>query len=557
MIQLIERPTQKVPGITSIFIQIEYNKSIIDEFRSIPYFNYSKKTNEWEFPITYLSLLIDKLCIYDELELILHDIEFKEDITYELSDYKTKPFKYQEDGIQFGLNHDKWLLLDPPGLGKTLQIMYIAEELKKRDGIEHCLVVCGINTLKTNWKKEIEKHSTLSCKILGEKVNSKGKVSFGSINERLEQLNEPIEEFFVITNIETLRNDKIIKAILKGKNKFDMIVVDEIHKCKSSSSQQGANLLKLNKAKYKIAATGTLLLNNPLDAYVPLNWTDVDRSTEGNFNRYYCMYGGQFGNDFIGYRNISTLKKQLDLYSLRRPKSLLNLPPKNIICEYVDMSDSQKIFYDNIKNGVKEEADKVKLKPNVVLGMVMRLRQATACPSILTTQDIPSAKMDRVCDLCEEIISDGHKVVVFSTFKQTVNELYDRLLHFNPLRGTGDDSDEEISMRIDKFQNDDNNKIFIGTWQKCGTGFTLTSATHLIFVDTPFTYASFEQACDRIYRIGTKEPVFIYNLITTNTIDERVKEIVEDKGALSDFIIDDIITQQSLLSLQKYIEELR
>lgn len=557
MITITEKITSKVPGITSVFVDFKYDAEIIQEIKTLPCFNYSKKTNQWEVPITYLSQLIDKLCVFDDIELNLCQITFEEDIEYELSEYKTKPFQYQLEGIQFGLNHEQWLLLDPPGLGKTLQIIYIAEELKKRDGIEHCLVVCGINTLKTNWKKEIERHSNLSCRILGEKVNSKGKVSYGSVNDRLEQLKSKIDEFFIITNIETLRDDRIIKALLKGKNKFDMIVVDEVHKCKSSTSQQGANLLKLKTAKYKIAATGTLLLNNPLDTFVPLTWINADRSTHTNFERYYCVYGGQFGTDFIGYRNLDTIKKQLDLYSLRRPKSLLNLPPKNIIHEFVDMSDTQKAFYENIKNGVKEEADKVNLKPNIVLGMVMRLRQATACPSILTTKKVPSAKIDRVCDLCEEIISEGHKVVVFSTFKETVNELLPRLAQYNPLIGTGDIDDDIISRNVDDFQTKPDNKVFIGTWQKCGTGLTLTAATHMIFLDTPFTNAAFEQACDRIYRIGTEQPVFIYNLITTDTIDERVKEIVEDKAALSDFVIDDIITQNSLNSLQKYIEELR
>lgn len=557
MITITEKITSKVPGITSVFVDFEYHPDIVTELKSLPCFNYSQATKQWEVPIIYLSELIDKLCVFDDIELNLCQITFEEDQEFELSKYKTEPFKYQLEGIQFGLNHDKWLLLDPPGLGKTLQIMYIAQELKKREDIKHCLVVCGINTLKTNWKKEIERHSDLSCRILGEKVNSKGKVSYGSINDRLEQLKSNIEEFFVITNIETLRDNRIIKAILKGKNKFDMIVVDEVHKCKSSTSQQGANLLKLNKAKYKIAATGTLLLNNPLDTFVPLKWIDADRSTATNFERYYCVYGGQFGTDFVGYRNLDTIKKQLELFSLRRSKSLLNLPPKNIIHEFVDMSDIQKSFYENVKNGVKEEVDKVNLKPNVVLGMVMRLRQATACPSILTTKPIPSAKIDRVCDLCEEITSEGHKVVVFSTFKDTVKELVPRLSQYNPLIGTGDISDEEISKNVDDFQSKDEHKVFIGTWQKCGTGLTLTAATHMIFLDTPFTNAAFEQACDRIYRIGTTEPVFIYNLIATDTIDERVKEIVEDKAALSDFVIDDIITQNSLNSLQKYIEELR
>lgn len=559
MIYITEKQTSKVPGITSVFVKFNYNVDIVNDIKTLPCFNYSKKDNVWEIPITYLAQLIDKLCVYDDIDLKLCNITFEEDKIYplQISKYKTKPFKYQEEGIQFGLNHDKWLLLDPPGLGKTLQIMYIAEELKKRDNIKHCLVVCGINTLKTNWKKEIEKHSKLSCKILGEKVNSRGKVSYGSISDRLEQLKSPIKEFFVITNIETLRDDKIIKAILKGKNKFDMIVVDEIHKCKSATSQQGKNLLKLKNAKYKIGATGTLLLNNPLDTYVPLKWIDVDRSTEGNFNKYYCVYGGNFGHEFMGYRNLDTLKKQLELFSLRRPKTLLNLPPKNIINEYVDMSPTQRTFYDNVKNGIRDEVDKVKLKPNIVLGMILRLRQATACPSILTTKPIPSAKIDRVCDLCEEIISEGHKVVIFSTFKQTVEELVPKLCQYNPLIGTGDIEDEIISSNIDKFQNSDENKVFIGTWQKCGTGLTLTAATHMIFLDTPFTYAAFEQACDRIYRIGTDKPVIIYNLICTDTVDERVKELIDDKEALSEFVIDDMITQKSLNSLQKYIEELR
>ena len=557
MIKITEKITKKVPGITSVFVSFDYNVDIIAEMKLLPCYNFSKKTKQWEVPIIYLSQLIDMLCVFDDIDLQLCHVHFDEDQEFKLSRYKTKPFKYQEEGIQFGLNHNSWLLLDPPGLGKTLQIMYIAEELKKRDGIEHCLVICGINTLKTNWKKEIERHSKLSCTILGEKVNSKGKVSYGSINDRLQQLKSDIKEFFVITNVETLRDDRIIKAILKGKNKFDMIVVDEIHKCKSSTSQQGKNLLKLDKAKYRIGATGTLLLNNPLDTYVPLQWIGADRSTQGNFDKYYCVYGGNFGHDFMGYRNLETLKKQLELYSLRRQKSLLNLPPKNIINEYVDMGEAQQTFYENVKNGIKDEVDKVTLKPNVVLGMVMRLRQATACPSILTTKPIPSAKIDRVCDLVEEITSEGHKVVVFSTFKETVYNLLPRLQQYNPLVGTGDNSDEEISRSIDKFQTTPENKVFIGTWQKCGTGLTLTAATHMIFLDTPFTNAAFEQACDRIYRIGTTEPVFIYNLITSNTVDERVKEIVEDKAALSDFVIDDIITQKSLNSLQKYIEELR
>ena len=79
----------------------------------------------------------------------------------------------------------------------------------------------------------------------------------------------------------------------------------------------------------------------------------------------------------------------------------------------------------------------------------------------------------------------------------------------------------------------------------------------MIFIDTPWTDAAFEQACDRIYRIGTTKPVTIYNLIVNDSIDERVLEIVKDKAALADYVIDDTITESGLDSLRKYIEELR
>lgn len=557
MISIIEDKTSKVPGLTSIFISFSYRKEIVDDLRSLPCANFSKRTKLWEVPIKYLAEVIDMLCVYDDIELKLCDLDIEPDIEYELSEYKTTPFPYQKDGIQFGLNHDKWMLLDVPGLGKTLQLIYLAQELHKQRGLEHCLVICGLNTLKTNWEKEINKHSDLSCTILGKRTNKKGKVIFDGVGARLKQLQSPIDEFFVITNIETIRDDNVVKAILNGPNKFDMIVLDEAHVCKNSTSQQGENLLKLNKATYRIPATGTLLLNQPIDCFVPLKWIDADRSTKSNFEAYYCVKGGLFGNEFVGYRNLDTIKDQLELYSLRRHKDLLDLPPKNVIEEFIDMNDTHKKFYEDIVNGIVDEVDKVNLSNDMILGMVLRLRQATACPSMLTSSDVPSSKIDRACELCDEIIQSGNKVVVFSTFKQTVDELYNRLRQYNPVVGTGDMPDDVISKNIDKFQGDDETKVFIGTWQKCGTGITLNRASYMIFIDTPWTDGAFQQAADRVHRIGSKNPVFIYVLVCNDTIDEKVLEIVNDKAALADFIVDDQITTKSMESLRKFIVEMK
>lgn len=231
MIYIEEKATKKVPGLTSLFINFSYKKEIVDALKTIKCYDYDKKEKIWEVPLSYCSELLDKLCLYDDIELKLLKDKVEKDGLYKLSNYKTKPYNYQIEGIQFGLNHNKWLLLDEMGLGKSLQAIYIAQELKKRDKIKHCLIICGVNNLKANWKKEILTHTNLSCMILGEKINSKGRSVMGSIKERAAQLSKPIKEFFVITNIETLRETCIMDAFKLKKNEFDLIIVDEIHSC--------------------------------------------------------------------------------------------------------------------------------------------------------------------------------------------------------------------------------------------------------------------------------------------------------------------------------------
>ena len=107
------------------------------------------------------------------------------------------------------------------------------------------------------------------------------------------------------------------------------------------------------------------------------------------------------------------------------------------------------------------------------------------------------------------------------------------------------------------FQGDDEHRVIVCTGQKMGTGITLNRARYAIFLSTPWTAGVTTQWQDRIHRIGTKNPVFIYNLWTIGTIDERVKELLDRKGALSDYVIDDEISPQALTILREYIEELK
>lgn len=556
MIIIEERQTQKVVGETSLFAKFAFNQELINILKLYSGCSYSKKTKEWEIPLTYLSRFLDSASKFDQVSLkLLKDPEDHPPRTHEIGPFKIKPFDHQLEAIQYGLNHDRWLLLDLPGLGKTLSTILLAQELQKRQLISHCLVICGLNVLKLNWKREIERFSDLSCTILGSKITSKGNLKVGSVAERAAHLKRFIDEFFVITNVESLRSDQVVDGILNGPNNFGLILVDEVHKCKGMS-QQAQGLLKLTKASYKVAMTGTPIISSPLDAYVPLKWLGIERSTQTNFKNYYCTMDGPFGNMVTGYKNMEILQDTIDKHSLRRTKEILNLPPKIHSIELVEMEPSQASFYNDIKKGIKDQVDKVKLTTSSLLALLTRLRQATSCPSILTTSNIPSAKIDRAVDLAEQLISSGEKVVIFSSFKEATTKLGELLRDHRPLICTGDSPEAEIESAKVKFQQDDTHMVFIATWQKMGTGITLNRSSNVIFIDTPYTAADLEQAEDRCHRIGTRSTVNVYILVTAGTVDERVQEIVERKEALSSYLVDKQITEEGLNSLRKYIEEL-
>lgn len=556
MIHITEiSPPQKMSGLSSICVTFDFNQYIVDALKTIPTYYYHKKDNVWEFPICYLGRLLDSLTFLDEIQLKLLDTpesgdgEFRFGKQYNLEplseiekvSFKMKPFDHQLEAINYGLAQEKWLLLDSMGLGKTNSIIWLAETLKRRGVIDHCFIICGVNSLKQNWKKEIAKFSTESAVVLGEYTTRNGTIRYRSMDKRAAQLKDPIEEFFVITNLESLRDDRIIEAFKKSSNNFGMIAFDEAHKAATKTSQQGTNLLKLD-APFKIAATGTLITNNPLSAYVPLSWTGNDRSILTTYKSQYCNFGGIHNAQVIGFKNLEVLQEEIQSCSLRRTLDQVrtDMPPKTVTLEVLEPDDSQRKFYEAIKEGVKEEADKIELKSANLLALTTRLRQATACPSLLTTQNISSCKVDRCVELIQELTSQGEKVVVLSVFKETLNDLAAKLDQFRFSINTGDVPDAVVADNVSRFQEDPREQVFIGTWGKVGTGWTLNAASYLICIDTPYTAAMFDQGTDRIWRVNNDRPAFITVLICGDTIDERVQEIIERKKELGEYLVDGV-----------------
>lgn len=541
--------SQKLKYKQSLYIKGDYNPTILNVIHSFQTRYYHRNSKLWECKIDYFPIILDKLKFEDiqicgevpkkfEKYLKMLDIYDEQDADY-LS--RTKPFEHQIESFNYALTHNKFLLGDEQGLGKTKQALDIAVSRKHK--MRHCLIVCGVNNLKWNWYKEVEIHTNEKAHILGSRVNRKGKTVIGSSAERLADLKQIHDEYFLITNIETLRDKSIQSQIKKMCNDgiIGMTIIDEIHKCKNSQSKQG-KAIHCCCSYYRLALTGTPLMNNPVDLYNVLKWLEVENHSLTYFKNLYCEMGGFGGYEIIGYKNLDQLENSLNKNMLRRRKEeVLDLPPKIYTDELLDLDSSQDKLYRDVTNQIIEDIDRIMLLPNPLTELI-RLRQVTSNPNILTSKNITNVKYDRIVDILE---STTDKVIIFSNWTKVINPLYIKLssLGYNPALVTGESKDPILEMN--KFQSDNTCKVILGTTPALGTGYTLTAANTVIFIDEPWSKAIKDQAEDRCHRIGTKGTVNIITLICKDTIDERIHQIIKDKGELSDRIVDGKAVQPS------------
>lgn len=561
MININIKESEKCNGDYSLFVSFNYDEEIVRRIKEFPTREYNKNTKTWELPLNQLGNIVDKLSAYDitisgkyiklDKEEIQLPINFK---------FKTKPFEHQIEGVKYGLNHDKWLLGDEQGLGKTKQVIDIAN-IK---GVKHCLIVCCVNGLKWNWKSEVITHSNQNAFILGQRTNNRGDITIGTNADRLDDLNY-IDKLprFIITNIETLRykvkTGRKIKVRKKGKvveedeyifpiteklkqlcanGKIDMIAVDEFHKCKNPEASQTEQLLQLHTPT-QIAMTGTPLMNAPIDLYPILNWLGYEKHTFWQFKTHYGRLGGFNGSQIVGYKNLEEIEATLDTMMLRRLKDeVLDLPEKTLINEYVEMGEKQASVYRLEHKSI--DVTQIKMANNP-LAELIRLRQATGNPNIIS--DVTdSAKFDRMEELVDDAVDNGKKVVIFSNWTQITNPAFRRLSKkYKGVMITGETKDSDRQSNVEAFQNDNRVKFIIGTIGAMGTGLTLTAGSVEIFLDEPWNMALKEQAIDRCHRIGQNSNITVYTLLCKNTIDERINDLVEKKGQMSAILIDDKI----------------
>lgn len=438
--------------------------------------------------------------------------------------------EYQKEGYSwfYFLKNFRFggILADDMGLGKTLQVLMLLKNEKEQGMPAPVLIVCP-TSLVFNWINEAEKF-TPSLKFL--RYTGSDRADF--------TIESTAGYDVVITTYGILLNDaEDLRAV-----NFHYIILDESQKIKNPLSKTAKAAYSLN-GSHRLCMTGTPIENNLTELWSQFHFVNPGMySTLNNFKYSYITPIQKFNDEDA----LQTLKRTSYPFILRRTKELVasELPAKSEILHYCEMEPEQRAFYefwkDSIKKGVMAEIEKKGLKNSKikVLEGLLRLRQICNHPLLLGQHDVKkSGKFDEFRMLIDPIIKENHKILVFSQFTKML-EIMRRSLEKKDIRYsllTGSTTDREGEVR--RFQNDESTKIFLISLKAGGFGLNLTAADYVIHYDPWWNPAAEAQATDRAHRIGQDKRVFVYKMITRETVEEKIIQLQDKKRNLANNVL--------------------
>ena len=453
------------------------------------------------------------------------DLQLPKGVNAELREYQMKGFSWLWFMYKYGLNG---ILADDMGLGKTLQALSLIQKAKETDGDMPVLVVCPTSVV-FNWESEIQKFTPeLKClKLAGV--------------DRKNLFSEISNYDIVITSYALIRRDiEDLKEI-----KFRYVILDESQNIKNAMSQTAQSVKQLN-SDHRLALSGT-----PIENRLEELWSVFDFLMPGflfnvaEFNFRYVNPIMERGDKTVEKR----LKMQIYPFILRRMKRDVakDLPDKVENIAYCEMTPDQKDFYLDVLDSTKEELFKsieqngLEKSRMSIFSALLRLRQICCHPRLYDKEmvkgDIQSGKFEHLKGMLEQIISEGHRVLLFSQFVDMLDIIKGWLertgIPYEYL--TGKTKDRQGA--VERFNSSASIPIFLISLKAGGTGLNLTGADYVIHYDPWWNPAVEDQATDRAYRIGQTKKVFVYRIITKNTVEEKIQKLKSIKRNLVDSVI--------------------
>ena len=461
--------------------------------------------------------------------------------------YKTKPYKHQEEALFKSFARDNYAYFMEMGCGKSKVLIDNMTWLYENKHIDTAIIIAP-KGVYMNWKNsEIPSH-------LPDDVPHKMYIWKSNANksEKIileEGVRSRVILRILLVNVEAFATAKVKKYLQAFIHRSNfLLAVDESTTIKNIKAKRTKEILKLGQsAKYKRILTGSPITQSPMDLYSQCYFLDKDLLGFDSYwsfqGRYAIIRQTRIGNhsfqQIVGFRNLSELTDKLHRFSYRITKEqALDLPEKIYTTREVNLTSDQIKHYNSMKDSAVALLDggDMVTAPEVMTRL-LRLQQLL-CGYLVTddgeTVEIANHRIDAMLDTIEEM--DG-KVIIWSRFRHDIKKIR-KALEKDYGSGTvvtyyGDTSQEDRDKAIDRFQNDEGTKFFVGNAQTAGRGLTLTAATNVIYYSNDFNLETRIQSEDRCHRIGQKNNVLYVDLVVPDSIDIHIVKVLQSKITLA------------------------
>lgn len=581
-------------------IQIHADWRFKELCKSIPGASWKAKESVWSMPVSWGGCLALRSTFRSDLEIgpnltawATNEVTSRVNPsnTYRAltelpeSGYNDDLFPHQRAGVAFLATAKQALLADEPGLGKTAQAIRALKALQDKGNVVFPALVVSPNTIKKNWEREFKKWwPEINVQVINGTAVQRRK-QFAPFLEPKED--EPTPHVVVI-NWESLRAHSRLApygsvALIKceehggsdpnvtatrcevherelNKIEFHSVIADEIHRSKDPKSKQTRALWSATgAADYRFALTGTPIANDVVDLWPILHWLNpeewpsrtrwIDRTVDVMLN----AFGGMM---VLGVK--ATMQDEFYASINPRMRRMLKeivlpwLPPFTNEVRDVEMSVKQKKAYEQMRNNMIAELEGDILAAPSPLTQMTRLLQFASAYAVLeeneetgeikATLSDPSAKIDALMNDIESGDFGTDSVAIMAVSRQLIYLLHERLEKAKIAHGliTGKQSEDERQQAIDDFQSG-KTKYILFTAQAGGVGVTLTQARVLVRLQRPWSLVDDKQVRDRVHRIGSEihDNILIVDYVTEGTVEERVRQVLDDKGESFEEVVKD------------------
>lgn len=445
---------------------------------------------------------------------------------------------YQKRGFAWMLGNSKLgfgsIIADDMGLGKTLQVITLLQQMKNDGALENEKAIVIVPTgLLQNWKKELSKFAPeLNVRI------------YHGSHRQLEMTDQDV----LVTTYGVLRSDKDKLTEMR----WQVAVIDEAQNIKNAGTSQ-SRVVRSVSAKIKIAMSGTPVENRLLEFWSIMDF--CNRGFLGSAKSFHEEF--EFPIQGRGNKHRAVLFKKISapflLRRLKTDKSIIaDLPEKLEQNDWATLSPEQESLYRKTFDSCMakladfnvENAEEKFERSAAVLRLIVALKQICNHPVQYLKEGKPdpalSGKMQLFLDIVGGILETDEKVLVFTQFTEMgeiLQEVLKKELKAESLFYHGGLSVSAREQIISEFETSPEKRILILSLKAGGTGLNLTVASQVIHYDLWWNPAVEAQATDRAYRIGQNRRVVVHRLITKDTFEEKINDMLESKKKISEMTV--------------------